>query len=34
VKMVIVNEGGTNNVEINLTSLCEENNFNTVWSLF
>ena len=34
VKMIIVNDGGTNNVEINLASLCEENKFNTVWSLF
>ena len=30
VNMIIVNEGGTNNVEINLASLCEENKFNTV----
>ena len=30
VKMIIVNDGGTNNVEINLASLCEENKFNTV----
>ena len=30
VKMVIVNDGGTNSVEINLASLCEENKFNTV----
>jgi len=30
VKMIIVNDGGTNNVEINLESLCEENKFNTV----
>jgi hypothetical protein len=28
--MIIVNDGGTNNVEINLASLCEENKFNTV----
>lgn len=30
VKMIIVNDGGTNRVEINLASLCEENKFNTV----
>ena len=30
VKMIIVNDGGTNNVEINLANLCEENKFNTV----
>jgi hypothetical protein len=30
VKMIIVNDGGTNNVEIILASLCEENKFNTV----
>ena len=30
VKMIIVNDGGTNSVEINLASLCEENKFNTV----
>lgn len=29
-KMIIVNDGGTNRVEINLASLCEENKFNTV----
>jgi len=27
-KMIIVNDGGTNNVEINLASICEENKFN------
>ena len=30
VKIIIVNDGGTNTVEINLASLCEENKFNTV----
>jgi len=30
VKMIIVNDGGTNRVDINLASLCEENKFNTV----
>jgi hypothetical protein len=29
-KMIIVNDGGTNSVEINLASLCEENKFNTL----
>ena len=30
VKMIIVNDGGTNTVEIILASLCEENKFKTV----
>jgi hypothetical protein len=30
VNMIIVNDGGTNSVEIILASLCEENKFNTV----
>ena len=30
VKMIIVNDGGTNSVEIILASLCEENKFNRV----
>ena len=29
-KLIIVNAGGTNNVEINLASLCAESKFNTV----
>ena len=29
-KTIIVNDGGTNTVEIILASLCEENKFNTV----
>ncbi len=29
-KIIIVNDGGTNSVEINLASLYEENKFNTV----
>ena len=28
VKMIIVNDGGTNTVEINLARLCAENRFN------
>ena len=32
VKMIKVNDGGTNNVEINLASLCEENKFNIMVS--
>lgn len=32
VKMIIVNDGGTNRVEINLASLCEENKFNIIVS--
>jgi hypothetical protein len=28
VKMIIVKDGGTNSVDINLASLCEENKFN------
>lgn len=30
VKMIIVNDGGTNNVDTILASLCEENKFNII----